>query len=221
MTPSASAESATLYSVDIDEHARRIGLPHGRIAPMGALVMDSGPRVGEPAPAFELAGLEGLAGLAGRAVRIGAPGARQTPVFRLSPTGPVCKKPLPAIRSLARAEDARLRIVFASDGDDPAEHRRFVEREELQGLECVLSHPLGMALRVGKLPHAVLIAADGRVASKGPANSRERPDRLLLADDLGVSSVQAYAARRPPASEGGTGVSVGAARRRRSTEWAT
>lgn len=212
MTPSASAESATLYSVDIDEHARRIGLPHGRIAPMGALVMDSGPRVGEPAPAFELAG---------RAVRIGAPGARQTPVFRLSPTGPVCKKPLPAIRSLARAEDARLRIVFASDGDDPAEHRRFVEREELQGLECVLSHPLGMALRVGKLPHAVLIAADGRVASKGPANSRERPDRLLLADDLGVSSVQAYAARRPPASEGGTGVSVGAARRRRSAEGAT
>jgi methylamine dehydrogenase accessory protein MauD len=179
--------------------ARQIGVLHERIAPMGALVMDSGPRVGEPAPAFELASLDG------RSVRIGAPGAQQTLVFWLSPTCPVCKKLLPAIRSLARAEAARLRIVLASDGDDPAEHRRFVEREDLQAFEYVLSHPLGMAFRVGKLPHAVLIAADGRVASKGLVNSREQLESLLLADDLGVGSVQEYVARRAAPASGEAG----------------
>jgi hypothetical protein len=62
-----------------------------------------------------------------------------------------------------------------------------------------------MAFRVGKLPHAVLIAADGRVASKGLVNSREQLESLLLADDLGVGSVQEYVARRAAPASGEAG----------------
>lgn len=170
--------------------ARQIGVLHERVAPVGALVMDHGPRVGEAAPVFE------LVTLGGQPLRLGGAGSTQTLIFWLSPSCPVCKKLLPAVRSLARAEAARLRVVLASDGDDPQEHRRFVEREQLQDFPYVLSHPLGMAWRVGKLPHAVLVAADGRVAAKGLVNSREQLESLLAADDLGVASVQEYVARR-------------------------
>ena len=34
--------------------ARQVGVLHERIAPMGALMMDSGPKVGELAPSFTL-----------------------------------------------------------------------------------------------------------------------------------------------------------------------
>ena len=85
---------------------------------------------------------------------------------------------------------------MTSDGDDADTHRRFVERHALQAFPYLLSQPLGMAWRVGKLPHAVLIGADGRVAAKGLVNSREQLESLLLADDLGVASVQEYVARR-------------------------
>ncbi len=176
--------------------ARQIGVLHERIAPMGALVMDHGPKVGDPAPVVAAAGLDG------RTVRVGMPGARQTLLFFLSPTCPVCKKLLPAIASLARSEAARLQVVLASDGDGPDAHRRFVERHGLQAFPYLLSAPLGMAWRVGKLPHAVLIGADGRVAAKGLVNSREQLESLLAADDLGVASVQEFVARRPDAATG-------------------
>lgn len=171
--------------------ARQIGVLHERIAPMGALVMDHGPKPGDVAPIVAAAGLDG------RTVHVGAPGPRQTLLFFLSPSCPVCKKLLPAIQSLARTEAARLQVVLASDGDDVETHRRFVERQGLQAFPYLLSAPLGMAWRVGKLPHAVLIGADGRVAAKGLVNSREQLESLLVADDLGVGSVQEYVARRP------------------------
>ena len=170
--------------------ARQIGVLHERVAPVGALVMDHGPKVGEPAPVFDLVSLDG------RALRLGAPAARQTLIFWLSPGCPVCRKLLPALRALAGAEADRLQLVLASDGDDPAEHRAYVERHGLQPFPYVLSHALGMAWRVGKLPHAVLVGADGRVAAKGLVNSREQLESLLAADDLGVASVQEYVARR-------------------------
>ncbi len=93
--------------------ARQIGVLHERIAPMGALVMDHGPATGDVAPIVQATALDG------RSLMLGAPDARQTLLFFLSPTCPVCKKLLPAIRSLARAEAARLQVVLASDGDDP------------------------------------------------------------------------------------------------------
>ncbi len=37
--------------------SRQIGVLYERVAPMGALTMDKGPGVGEPAPRFELADL--------------------------------------------------------------------------------------------------------------------------------------------------------------------
>lgn len=165
--------------------ARQIGILYERVAPMGALVIDSGPKVGEAAPHFALPTLDG------RTVTVGATGERSQLLFFLSPTCPVCKKLLPILKSIAGAEGAWLRIVLASDGE-PQEHRDFYRRAGLADFPYVLSAELGMAFRVGKLPYAVLIDEGGRVRAKGLVNSREQLESLFTAKDLNVASVQEY-----------------------------
>jgi methylamine dehydrogenase accessory protein MauD len=165
--------------------ARQVGVLFERIAPMGALITDSGPRVGEPVPRFDLAALDG------RPVAIGSPGARSQLVFFLSPTCPVCKKLLPILSSVAGAEAAWLDVVLASDGE-VAEHQAFVAQRKLQSFPYVLSRDLGMTFRVSRLPYAVLLDAQGVVRGKGLVNNREQLESLFNARELGVSSVQSY-----------------------------
>lgn len=165
--------------------SRQIGILYERVAPMGALVMDTGPKPGDLAPTFELDALGG-----GR-VRLGGVQPRSTLIFFLSPTCPVCKKLLPILKSIQAAESRWLDIVLASDGEAPA-HESFRQRAQLSQFSYVLSAALGMQYRVSKLPHAVLVDEAGRVRAKGLVNSREQLDSLFAARDLGVGSVQEY-----------------------------
>lgn len=166
--------------------ARQIGVLYERVAPMGALMMDTGPKVGEPSPVFELPNLVG-----NTRVTIGRPGDKSTLLFFLSPTCPVCKKLLPILKSIQAAESKWLDIVLASDGEAAA-HESFRQRAQLTQFPYVLSVALGMQYRVSKLPHAVLVDDAGRVRAKGLVNSREQLDSLFAARDLGVGSVQEY-----------------------------
>jgi methylamine dehydrogenase accessory protein MauD len=172
-------------SIAVFALARQVGILYERIAPMGALITDSGPNVGEAAPRFDLAALDG------RSVAIGAPGTRSQLVFFLSPTCPVCKKLLPILGSVAAAERSWLDIVLASDGE-AAEHRTFVTQRRLKDFPYVLSKELGMAFRVSRLPYAALIDGSGEVRAKGLINNREQLESLFNARDLGVASVQSY-----------------------------
>jgi methylamine dehydrogenase accessory protein MauD len=165
--------------------SRQVGIIYERIAPVGALTMDAGPKVGEAAPAFELTGLDG------DRVEIGRPAAVSTLLFFLSPTCPVCKKLLPILKSTARSEQSWLRVVFASDGARDAQEK-FRTSAKLEMFPYVLSTPLGMAFKVSRLPHAVLIDEQGRVRSKGLVNSREQIESLFNAKELGVATVQEY-----------------------------
>ena len=94
--------------------ARQIGVLYERVSPMGALMMDSGPKVGDSAPVFALSDLDG------RPVNVGAPSPRSTLLFFVSPTCPVCKKLLPVVKSAAVSERRWLSIVLASDGESCA-----------------------------------------------------------------------------------------------------
>lgn len=166
---------------------RQIGVLHERVRPAGALALSAGPAVGAAAPQIEALGLDGVPHAVGRAASDG----RDTLLFFLSPSCPVCKALLPALASLGR--DAGLRVVLASDGD-AAEHAAFVARERI-GLPYLLSTPLGLAYRVGKLPWAVLIDAAGIVRAQGLVNSREHLESLLEAKARGVASIQEYLQR--------------------------
>ncbi|WP_338759343.1 thioredoxin-like domain-containing protein [Massilia sp. METH4] len=165
--------------------ARQVGVLFERVAPMGALVTDSGPKVGEPAPAMVLRTMDQesllLPGVSGVS----------TLVFFLSPSCPVCKKLLPVLKSLRHQESGWLRMVLASDGN-VVEHQAFRRDYGLTDFSYVLSEPLGMSYRVSRLPYAVLIGPDGKVSAKGLINSREQLDSLLTAQELGVASIQEF-----------------------------
>ena len=90
-----------------------------------------------------------------------------------------------------RTEKA-VEIVLMSDGDDLAEHQKFVEAESLQQFDYVISEVVGRSYGVGKLPYGVLIDNRGVIASLGIVNSREHLESLFEAKALGVASIQEY-----------------------------
>jgi methylamine dehydrogenase accessory protein MauD len=176
-----------LLAVLVFALARQVGVLHERIAPMGAMTSDHGPAVGELAPPLSVVTLGG-----GR-VEIGGPNAlaRSRLLLFVSPSCPVCKKLLPIARSFASAE--RLQVVLVGDGE-PAEQRAMIAEFQLEQLPYVNSPQVGMAFQVGKLPYAVLIDAQGVIRAKGLVNSREHLESLMVAEETGFGTIQAYLA---------------------------
>lgn len=164
---------------------RQVGVLHGRLAPAGALVLDKGVVVGQPAPRVT------AVDRGGRPVNIGYAGARGQLLFFLSPTCPVCKSLLPAVQAIARAEANRLEVVYVSDGD-PAAQAELIARFGLEGASYVVGPEVGMTFQIGKLPYAVLIDASGTLRAKGLVNSREHLDSLFEAERLDVASLQDF-----------------------------
>ena len=165
--------------------ARQVGVLNQRIAPAGALMPTAGPKIGELTDAIEADDLTGVHQRIG-----GEESAANTLVLFISPTCPVCKSLLPAAKSLAAAED--LRLVFASDGFDPARHRAFAADAGIGRFPYVLSETLGMRYGVSRLPFAVLIGADGVLRGRGLVNSREHLESLLESWHTGVATLQDY-----------------------------
>ena len=169
---------------------RQIGVLHERVAPAGALLLGAGPKLGEAAPLVRAEALDG----GSREVGGPDPDGLATLLFFLSPTCPVCKTLLPALRSLARSEARTLRVLLASDGPR-AEHEAFAREHALERFPYLLSAELGLAYQVAKLPYAVLYDAAGVLRARGLVNSREHLESLLEAHERGVASIQEFLAR--------------------------
>jgi methylamine dehydrogenase accessory protein MauD len=167
--------------------ARQIGVLHERVAPLGALTTRTAVGVGDRAPEFD------LADLAGRTVHVGGRQAdrRSQLLLFVSPVCPMCKKLLQVVRSFAQSERGGVGVVLMGDGDRPS-HEALVAEHGLEGLPLVLSPIVGITLGIGKLPHAVLVDADGVVRSSGIVNSREHLESLLVAEETGYASMQDY-----------------------------
>lgn len=163
--------------------ARQVGILHERVAPVGAMINDSGPKVGELSPVFNLDSLTG-----GKVI-LGQPSGKHSLVFFLSPTCPICKKLLPALKSIQKSEAGWLSVVLASDGDQPR-HEQLIATQKLEQFPYVLSEHLGVTYRVARLPFAVLLDEQGVVRAKGLVNSREQLESLFNALETGYASVQ-------------------------------
>jgi methylamine dehydrogenase accessory protein MauD len=170
---------------------RQIGMLHERVAPAGALAIEKRSlKTGEAAPRFS------LKTVAGRDIQIAAeqPSGKSTLLFFLSESCPVCKLLIPVLKSVQKDEEDWLEIVLASDGDE-ADHRRFIEREGLDGFDYVLSEELGRGFEVEKLPYGVLLDPKGTLTAHGLINNREHLDSLVEAKRLGVATVQEFVGR--------------------------
>lgn len=168
--------------------ARQIGVLHERVAPVGALAMPGGPQVGEASPRLAAQTLDG----AERA--IGAPsvtGRLQLLLF-VAPHCLVCKAVIPIARAMARSE--RLDLVLVGDGQ-LQELRDMARRYDLDGVPFVNAPQVGLAFQVGKLPYAVLLDREARIAAKGLVNSREHLESLVIAHDLPPAAGTAPLAR--------------------------
>jgi methylamine dehydrogenase accessory protein MauD len=168
--------------------ARQVGILHERVAPAGALMPTSGPKVGEMTKALNLTDLGGNEVIIGGA----NPQGEATFVLFISPTCPVCKSLVPTAKSLARREGKRMRLVFASDGDKIEQHQAYARDLDLGNYHYVISEGLGMAYEVSKLPFALLLGGDGTLHSKGLVNTREHLESLVEAMDSGVATLQDY-----------------------------
>ncbi len=168
--------------------ARQVGILHERVAPAGALMPTSGPKVGELTEPMTLNNLRG------DDVIIGGvnPDSEATFVMFISPTCPVCKSLVPTAKSLAKREGKRMRLVFASDGDKVEQHEAYARDLGLDDYHYVISEGLGMSYEVSKLPFALLIGGDGTLHSKGLVNTRGHLESLVEAMDSGVSTLQDY-----------------------------
>ena len=168
--------------------ARQVGVLHERVAPAGALMPTSGPKVGE------LTEVMSLTDLNGHAVAIGGVDAEglATLIMFISPTCPVCKSLVPIAQSLVLHEGQRMRLVFTSDGDQLEQHVAYVRDLDIENYPYIVSQPLGLAYAVSKLPFAVLIGSDGALKSKGLVNTREHLESLVESMDSGVASLQDY-----------------------------
>jgi methylamine dehydrogenase accessory protein MauD len=160
---------------------------HERVAPAGALMLNRGLAVGEPAPAMEVADLEGRTHQLGSA----RPDGRSTLLLFVSPSCPVCKSLLPAVKSSRKDERAWMDVILASDGD-AGEQREFVRAQGLGGIPYVVSASLGLAYQVSRLPFAALLDERGILRARGLVNSREHLESLFEAKRLGVASLQEY-----------------------------
>jgi methylamine dehydrogenase accessory protein MauD len=166
---------------------RQLGVLHERLAPAGALMLKQGPRVGEAAPLQRVIDLDGQARVVGGPASDG----RSTLLFFLSPSCPMCKSLLPALRSIGRSEGAWLRVVLAGDGS-LEEHQVFARESRLERLDYVVSPTLGITYQVGKLPYAMLIDAAGIIRGQGLVNTREHLESLFEAKERGVASIQEF-----------------------------
>ncbi len=171
---------------------RQIGVLHERVFPAGALMNPRGPRPGEVSPVSQLLAYDGST------IAL-ADGVNSTLLLFVSPTCPVCKTLLPIVHSVARTENAvhPLQVILASDGesaDDRRQHQQFIETHRLDQNRYVISHLLGLAFVVEKLPFAALIDKAGVIRAKGLVNSREHLESLFEAHERGVASLQEYLA---------------------------
>ncbi len=172
--------------------ARQIGVLYERVAPAGALMMNQTLAVGSQAPQLAVETLDGGAFKVGE-VREG----KSQLLFFLSPDCPVCNELTPALKSAARSESDWLDVALASDGPDQ-DHAGYVLRKGLSDFPYMVSELLGKTYGVSKLPYAVLIDEQGRIASMGIINSREHLDSLFEAKERKVASIQDYMNKKNP-----------------------
>ena len=166
---------------------RQIGVLYERVAPAGALMINQNLKVGGEAPSLDLQDIKG-----GLVTIGGVPGnGKSKLLFFVSPTCPVCKTLLPVVKSADKSEKDWLDVILASDGENN-DHNSYINEHQLEQFTYISSEILGRSYGVSKLPYAVLIDEQGKIASMGIINSREHLESLFESKERGVASIQDY-----------------------------
>jgi methylamine dehydrogenase accessory protein MauD len=176
-----------IMSVMLFALVRQIGVLYERVAPAGALMINQNLKVGGEAPSLDLQDIDG-----GLITVGGVPENKKSKlIFFVSPTCPVCKTLLPVVKSATKSEKDWLDFILASDGENN-DHKGYISEHKLESFTYISSEILGRSYGVSKLPYAVLIDEQGKIASMGIINSREHLESLFESKERGVASIQDY-----------------------------
>lgn len=165
--------------------ARQIGVLQLRIAPTGARMANAGLELGEEAPWFSEQDIRG------RTVTPGWRRGKPTLLIFTSIGCPACEDLYPAIPTLLRHESMRIDVVIVSLQANSPEHQVYATEHRLDRLPYMMSPALAGAYQVAATPYAILINEDGKVYTKGIANTLEHLESLLNAIDSGYPSFDA------------------------------
>lgn len=164
--------------------AREIGRVQVRLGPLGARMMDTGPKIEQAGPSFR-----GLTDHVGRTVGIGGHRDRPELLLFTAPTCSTCKSLLPGVRAMAKAE-RDFDVVIVSDGT-PEEHRQFLAGSNIgTELSYVDGRDVGIAYQVGTTPYGVILDEHGKIRAKGLCNHMAQVESLLNALETGTPSLQ-------------------------------
>ncbi len=168
---------------------RQIGVLYERVAPAGALSVNQQLKVGDQAPLLAAQDIND----AGKSITIGnsEPTDKSQLLFFVSDTCPICNTLMPVIKSVSKAENDWVDLIFASDGDH-SDLKAFIESKGLKNYPFINSELIGKSYGVSKLPYAILIDETGIIQSLGIVNTREHIESLFNAKEIGVASLQEY-----------------------------
>ena len=164
--------------------AREIGRVQVRLGPLGARMLDTGPKIEQAGPSFR-----GLTDHVGREVGVGGHRARPQLLLFTAPSCSTCKSLLPGVKAMAKSEDD-VDIVIISDGT-PAEHAEFLAGAGLGSeLSYVDARDVGIAYQIGTTPYGVMLDEHGKIRAKGLCNHMAQVESLLNALESGNPSLQ-------------------------------
>ncbi|QNG17846.1 redoxin domain-containing protein [Rhodococcus triatomae] len=164
--------------------AREIGRVHVRLGPLGARMMDTGPKLEQAGPSFR-----GLVDHLGREVAVGGHRDRAQLLLFTAPTCSTCKSLLPGVRAMAKAEKG-IDVVIVSDGTSE-EHEEFLAGSNIgDELGYVDARDVGIAYQIGTTPYGVILDEHGKIRAKGLCNHMAQVESLLNALESGTPSLQ-------------------------------
>lgn len=164
--------------------AREVGRVQVRLGPLGARMMDTGPKIEQVGPTFH-----GLTDHVGRTVSVGGHRDRPQLLLFTAPGCSTCKSLLPGMKAMAKGE-GDIDIVMISDGT-PAEHSEFLAGAGLGNeLSYVDGRDVGIAYQVGTTPFGVMLDEHGKIKAKGLCNHMAQVESLLNALESGTPSIQ-------------------------------
>lgn len=165
--------------------AREIGRVQVRLGPLGARMMDNGPKVGQLGPTFG-----GLVDHVGREVAVGGHRSKPQLLLFTSPNCTTCKSMLPGVKALAKGDQDQLDVVIVSDGTAD-EHARVIADAGIgREVSYVDARDVGIAYQVGTTPYGIILDSDGTIRGKGLCNHMAHVESLINALETKVPTLQ-------------------------------
>ncbi len=155
---------------------RQVGLLNLRLGPKGARSVDGGPTIGDQIPEFTIESLGGLR------VTIGGRDGIPTLVVFVSATCPVCRKLLPAVKTVSE-DYSRSKLVLAGVGDKGL-FEAMLKDFSWRTAWLIFEPTVTSTFRIPTTPYAVALDFQGTVVGKGIVNQIEHlEDLLALAEE--------------------------------------